>query len=605
MPHISQSGLSIFKWITDVGSYIESEQCIAFLESEEKDELVRLYSPVSGRLLQIVKRKGNVKPGDVLAEIDVSDNSDNFNSQEFSDSTDKSSSEYNVENASSVPNASDVTKESNIAKESNVAEEKKTNVAKESDVTKETPITTEQDVNKDARSGKKASQDNERSNSTDDRQKTSVNDVSATKETGSMTNQGNPDKVIPILMPKAGQSVEEASLVKWNVKVGDEIKEGQIIFEIETDKATIEVEATDSGKLAKIVVDEGDVVPVLTPVAYIAESQADLDAYLAQQQEGSVKSESTQEQEKYSDKSTSDIKEDDDLQTQSVVIDGEGRIKASPAAKKLAREKGINLKDIKTASGPDGRIILRDVESAIASASHKTSDSLMSKDIASGAIKRKLTPMRKAIAKNLTFSKQNIPHFYMKITVDADPIYEFYQTRRKQYKCSINDVLIAACGKVIMEFPAFRSRMEGPDELTEYSSANIGIAVGLENGLVVPVVLGVEGYSFEELAKETRRIIQAARQGKPENMGKGVFTISNLGMYDIDEFSAIVNPPEASILAVGGMKESVIVKAGTLRIGKTMSLTLSCDHRVIDGLLAAQFLGRLREILENPSQYIK
>ncbi len=409
------------------------------------------------------------------------------------------------------------------------------------------------------------------------------------KET-KMAQSDNADKVIPILMPKAGQSVEEASLVKWNVKVGDEIKQGQIIFEIETDKATIEVEATDSGRLAKIVVEEGEVVPVLTPVAYLADSEADVDAYLASQGEGKPADEGQPQQ---AGEKTSVEQATPAIKAPTTIAEPSERPKASPAAKKLAREKGIDLRDIKTASGPGGRIILQDVEVVQPSAT------------SGQAVKRKLTPMRKAIAKNLTFSKQNVPHFYMTITIDADPMYTFYQTQRKQYKCSINDVLIYACGKVIIEFSAFRSRMESPDELTEYPSANIGIAVGMENGLVVPVIMNVEKYSFEELAKETRRIIKTARDGKPENMGRGVFTISNLGMYDVDEFSAIINPPEASILAVGGMKENVIVKGGAIRIGKTMSLTLSCDHRVIDGLLAAQFLGRLREVLEKPSEYIK
>ena len=545
MPRTNKEKLSVLKWLVDSGGIVEAQQCIMLLESQLDEDLFRLCSPIDGKITEIIKSSGFVKIGDVLAEIESVENND--------------------DKLLEIPpnmNSLEKIEQQNVLKQSE-------------------------------QSYKRASDSKEKSEN-------------ITKENELMS-KGNPEKVIPILMPKAGQSVEEASLVKWNVKVGDEIKEGQIIFEIETDKATIEVEATDSGKLAKIVVEEGEVVPVLTPVAYLADNQSDLEAYLASQNESIGQTDSAHLEEQNVKTDISDSSEQiasSELRQDVIHIDGE-RIKASPAAKKLAREKGVDLRSIKTASGPGGRIIIQDVESAIASGLAQKAVKTHGGIKAGEGIARKLTPMRKAIAKNLTFSKQNVPHFYMKITIAADSMYEFYQTRRKQYKCSVNDVIISACAKVIMEFSAFRSRMESPDELMEYSSANIGIAVGLDNGLVVPVVLNVEQYSFEELAKETRRIIKTAREGKPENMGKGVFTISNLGMYDVDEFSAIINPPEAAILAVGGMKENVIVENGAIRIGKTMSLTLSCDHRVIDGLLAAQFLGRLKNILENPAEYIK
>ncbi len=397
-------------------------------------------------------------------------------------------------------------------------------------------------------------------------------------------------KVIPILMPKAGQSVEEATLLRWLVKPGDMIEVGQVIFEIETDKATMEVEATDSGRLARIVVQEGEVVPVLTPVAYIADTDQDVDKYLESQSKEEAKKEPTPSEIQTEEKTPDKEKQQIPTETPTLIST---EVKASPAAKKLAKELNIDLRTVK-GTGPDGRIILRDIESAQPQVS-----------VSAEAIKRPLTPMRKAIAKNLTYSKQNVPHFYMKITIDADPIYQFYQSKRKEFKCSINDVLIYTCAKVLMEFPQFRSRLETPDTITEYPSANIGLAVAVENGLVVPVIMNAQNYDFKSLSAEARRIISLARQGKPENMGKGVFTISNLGMYDIDEFTAIINPPESAILAVGGIKENLIVKNGTIRIGKTMTLTISCDHRVVDGLLAAQFMTKLRQLLESPNEHIK
>jgi pyruvate dehydrogenase E2 component (dihydrolipoamide acetyltransferase) len=214
-----------------------------------------------------------------------------------------------------------------------------------------------------------------------------------------------------------------------------------------------------------------------------------------------------------------------------------------------------------------------------------------------------MSNMRKAIATNLQASKQTIPHFYMKVTVNADPMVSFYQGEKAKYPCSINDVITLACAKVIQEMPAFRSRIED-NEIVTFPDSNIGIAVGMDDGLVVPVIRGVNNMSLQQLGSEARRIVTGARGGKIEGMGQGVFTISNLGMFGIEEFSAIINPPEAAILAVGATREEVIVSGGTLRAGRVMTLTLSVDHRVIDGLVAAKFMGRLKEILEYPQQLI-
>ncbi len=208
--------------------------------------------------------------------------------------------------------------------------------------------------------------------------------------------------------------------------------------------------------------------------------------------------------------------------------------------------------------------------------------------------------MRKAIARNLLASKQTIPHFYMQLTVNAAPMAELQKAEKAKYQCSLNDFVTKACGKAIREFPAFRCRIEN-DEMLEFNDVNIGIAVGMDEGLVVPVILGVDTLSIKELATETRRLAQSAKTGKIENMGKGVFTITNLGMFGIEQFTAIVNPPEAAILAVGAMRETVVVQDGTMWPGKVMTLTLSADHRVVDGLPAAKFMARLKELLETPA----
>jgi len=212
--------------------------------------------------------------------------------------------------------------------------------------------------------------------------------------------------------------------------------------------------------------------------------------------------------------------------------------------------------------------------------------------------------MRKAIAGNLLLSKQTIPHFYMRMTFDAGPMRDFCNQQKTKYSCSINDVIVAACARVIRDFPMFRSRIQD-DELVEFPEVNIGIAVSVEEGLTVPVLLGAQRLSLEQLASASRRIIESARGGKLEGAGQGIFTISNLGMFGVEEFSAIINPPESAILAVGTAREAIIVKDGAARIGWLMTVTLSCDHRVIDGAAAARFLANLKQLLELPAQLLQ
>ena len=283
-----------------------------------------------------------------------------------------------------------------------------------------------------------------------------------------------------------------------------------------------------------------------------------------------------------------------------------GRVKASPAARKVAGVLGVALEAVGLGSGPGGRVLSTDVEAAaragvgrVAAAAPGIAPAGPVYPESSEPIRHPLSKMRRAIARNLVASKQTVPHFYVKLKIDAAPLVSFQKAEKAKYKCSINDVIVLAVGRVLQEFPPFRTRMEG-DELIENPHSNIGIAIGTDNGLIVPVVMAVEGRSLEDLATETRRIVEAGRAGKVEGQGHGVFTISNLGMFGVPEFSAIINPPESGILAVGTLVEEIIVKDGAMRPGRTMTLTLSADHRVVDGMVAGQFSQRLREVLENP-----
>ncbi len=434
-----------------------------------------------------------------------------------------------------------------------------------------------------------------------------VTTPSATQSTPSqnkapaMSNSSAPSgPVTPVLMPQAGNSMEEGTVLKWRVKVGDQIALGQILYEVETDKATVEVEATDAGRLARIVAPEGTVVPVKQPVAFLAASDADVDAYLGGSREAVAETTATQVVEETRN-SKLETRSESAVSAPASRTES-GRVKASPAARKIAAERGVDLASVGAGSGPEGRILSTDVASAKAGAR-------LAKPASSpaagpgGVIRRPMSKMRKAIATNLQVSKQTVPHFYVTLTIHADPLFAFYRAQKPATGCTLNDVVLLAVGKTVGEFSAFRSRIDGND-IVEHPAANIGVAVSVEDGLVVPVVLNIERLTLAQLAAESKRVVESARNGKIENMGKGVFTISNMGMLGVEDFSAIINPPESGILAISAVRESVLVKDGAIKAGRVMTMTLSVDHRVVDGALAAQFMAKLKVLLESPEQLI-
>lgn len=402
-----------------------------------------------------------------------------------------------------------------------------------------------------------------------------------------------PGNVTPILMPQAGNTMEEGIVLSWKVTEGDHIEVGQIICEIETDKATIEYESPDAGRLARIVAHEDQTVPVKQPIAFLADNDADIDAYLsAKGTTTAVVAASPVAATAGSSAGMVAARAEARVSTGRSPVTAEGRIKASPAARKIAQERGIDLASIGPGSGPGGRILSTDVERAKVPA-------IVSAD--GKPIRRPVPKMRRAIGLNLQKSKQTVPHFYVRMTIDAGPLFAYYREQKPLTNCTLNDCVVLAVGRAMAECPAVRSQIDG-DEIIEYPHANIGIAVGVDDGLVVPVVRSVETLTLAQLAAEAKRVVENARNGKLENIGEGNFTITNLGMFGVEEFSAIINPPESGILAVSAVREAVIVENGTMRPGRVMTMTLSADHRVVDGLLAAKFLGRLKEILENPSE---
>jgi pyruvate dehydrogenase E2 component (dihydrolipoamide acetyltransferase) len=396
---------------------------------------------------------------------------------------------------------------------------------------------------------------------------------------------GNSGNVIPILMPQAGQSMEEGTILVWHVKEGDRIEVGQVIMEIETDKAAMEVEAVDAGRVAKIVAREGDIVEVKMPVAYLAEEDVDIEVYLESVGGGAA----TQSTPATATPPAAPETASPETHKTAASVNQSGRVKASPAARKIAEEKGIDLVSVGAGSGPGGRIVSNDVEGADV--------------IPAGTRVHQLTKMRKAVASNLLYSKQNVPHFYAKTTIDAGLLFTTYLKTKEQFKCGINDFVTLACAKAVRQYPAFRSQYDATG-IIEKPSVNIGIAVGTDEGLIVPVVLDADQMNLEKLAVRTREIVESAHNGKLEGTGRGIFTITNLGMFGIEEFSAIINPPESAILAVGAIREGAVVENGAVRPTRLMTVTLSVDHRVIDGVMAAQFLKSLKELLENPERLV-
>lgn len=414
-----------------------------------------------------------------------------------------------------------------------------------------------------------------------------------------------PEGVTPILMPKAGNSMEEGTIIEWKVAAGDTISQGDIIYEVETDKASVEVEADHDGRIARIIAEAGDTVEVLKPIAFLAPADLDekLDAYIESLQAESEPAPAPAPAEPApapAPAAAAPAAPAPAAQAPAApaATTATGRVKASPAARTIAAQRNVDLAAVGAGSGPGGRIISTDVPAA--GSAPAAAPAAAPPVVTTGeATRQKLSPMRKAIGQALCASKQTIPHFYIEQTIDAEALMTHYRRAKAQYPCSVNDVVVAAAGRAVAEFPSFRSQIDG-DQLVTFPTANIGVAVGMDDGLVVPVVMAAEQLSLQQVGAETRRLAAAARGGKIENRGQGVFTISNLGMFGIDRFSAIINPPEAAILAVGTVREEVIVSGGTMRPGQVMTVTLSCDHRVIDGLEAAKFLGRLKQYLENP-----
>ncbi len=417
---------------------------------------------------------------------------------------------------------------------------------------------------------------------------------------------------IKIEMPKLSDTMEEGVIASWNVEEGDKVEAGDIIAEVETDKATMEVEAFDEGTVLKILVDAGDAVPLGGLMAVLGEKGEDISDIL----EGAGSSGSDSDSGKAEAKdSSSEEKEESSTSGGSATLTSprsdsgdsspssdDGRIKASPLARKMAEDKGIELSRI-DGSGPNGRIIKADIENykesdqpAAAVASTQGFESLESKEV-------KVSQMRKTIARRLSESKFTNPHFYETIDIDMKAAIAARKSMNEanDVKISFNDIVVKACSIALTRHQAVNSSWHG-DVIKEHGDVHVAVAVAIDEGLMTPVIRHSDKKGLLQISSETRELAGLARDRKlqPEQMEGSTFTISNLGMFGIEEFTAIINPPNACILAVGAIRDVPVVENGEVVPGKRMKVTLSSDHRIVDGAKAAEFLNTVKNLLENP-----
>ena len=431
---------------------------------------------------------------------------------------------------------------------------------------------------------------------------------------------------IEIKIPIPDQTTEEVRIVTWCKAIGDTVKKGDVILEIETDKAVMEVESIGDGVLLKQLVEVDDMVPVGQVVGFIGQAGEEVfadETEPAKAETAPVETKVTQLKNvlatplaaKVAENKGIDIgavsgtgahgkvmRKDVELHSSGSVSSGalrrEGRLLASPNAKRLATELGIDINAV-VGTGPNGRITGKDVTEF---AKNKPSQGhLPAAGQPMPGTEVELTKMRRAIGINLQKSFRDTPHFNVTMSIDMTKAMkvraELNKGKEKSEKVSVNDLIIKACALALRKHPAVNSRLL-EDRIKYHADINIGVATALDTGLVVPVLLNADKSSFHQLAAETKSIIQQARGGKLVGLGKGTFTVSNLGMFGIDEFTAIINPPEAAILAVGGLKQEVVSIDGTIDIKPIMKVTLCSDHRVVDGVLAAQFLQSVKRYLE-------
>ncbi len=388
-----------------------------------------------------------------------------------------------------------------------------------------------------------------------------------------------------VVMPKLTDTMEEGVLVEWKKREGDQVQAGEVLAEIETDKAVMELEAFASGLLRKILVRDGATVPSGTLLAVIGEPDEDITSALTDKVTAAPSTGGTAKPAAVSPLVGTPARAET------------ARPAASPRAKSLAAERGIDLSTI-VGTGPGGRIVEDDVLKSQAGAMAALP----------AGTDQPLTLMRKAIARATTQSKAPVPHFYLTKDIDMEAAEQFREQfkQRRQPHPSITDLLIKASAMALARHPQINVSYAG-EAIRRYATIDIGVAVGMEDGLITPVIRNCDAKTLETISAESRALIERARQKRlqPQEYTGATFSISNLGMYDVDNFIAVLIPPQAASLAVGAIRETPVVAAGSVRVGRRMQVTLSCDHRAIDGVMGAEFLKEFKRILEHPQELLR
>ncbi len=382
-----------------------------------------------------------------------------------------------------------------------------------------------------------------------------------------------------IIIPDLGATGGDVTLEEWLVKPGEVVKTGQALYVVATDKATIEVEAYRDGVIQSILVPQGETVPLGTVIALLADSIDEKIEFA---------------EDKPEERSATPESERPKLQTHQ----SGDRILTSPLARRIAAQEDVNL-ELLNGSGSKGQVLKRDVIAAISARRRSGSPT--------GILRKPLSPMRRTIAERTSLSKSQIPHFYTTATIDMQAAIELRRQalemaeRIGQSKPTITDLCIRATALTLREFPELNARFDGESIIT-YSDINIGLVIGLNEGMLIPVIQRADQLNLYSLASATRQVRQRVEGGqlRDSDMGQGTFTISNLGMFEIDSFTAVINPPEVGILALGKIKERPAIVNGAIVARPLMIATLSVDHRLVDGIIAARFLTAIKDILENP-----
>ena len=400
-----------------------------------------------------------------------------------------------------------------------------------------------------------------------------------------------------VSMPKLGFDMAEGLLVRWVKSEGETVQQGEVLAEIETDKATVEVEAEASGTVLKHLVPENTSVPIGDPITVIGKEGEEFDIEGLSAEPEAVEAQPELQAEAGSASETPVVLAEP-------ATNGDGRlpagVRASPVARRLAAERGIELTSI-AGSGPQGRIVKRDVEAAAPAATPAFQPSVSSAE----TVRVPVTKLRETIGRRMTASKQQLPHFYVTADLDAAPLMEVRRQLNTRMpddeKFSVNDFLVKAAAMALREFPNLNASLDG-GEIVRHGQINVGVAVALDGGLMTVVAKEVETKPIRQLSAEIRELVSRAREGKvrPGDIEGSTFTVSNLGMFQVDHFIAIINPPEAAILAVGSVRDEAVVENGQVVAGKRLQVTLSADHRVTDGAEAARWLQVFRQYVENP-----